>query len=79
MLQYPVTVAGRYSRTSIPYTLRSLGQQAEQALVSIESTDIARTATRLVRIETAYRSLFEVFKPAVRTVIQWDLQQLFSD
>lgn len=78
-LQYPITIAGRYSQTSIPYALRSLGHQAERELCLLESTDCSLTATRLVRIETACRSLFESFEAAVRTIVQWNLQQLFSD
>ncbi len=79
ILQYPVTIAGRYGQTSIPYTLRSLTHQAQQEIFSVDSNDLAETTTRLVGIETACRSLFESFEPAVRTVIQWHLRQLFSD
>lgn len=78
-LQYPVTIAGQYSQTPVPHTLRSLTRRAEDVLFALESVPLPDTATRLVSIETACRHLFDAFAPVVRTAIQWTLQHLFSD
>lgn len=81
VLQFPVCLAARLVRGTVPDSLRTLSRRTEQYLLDVEETgrELRSLADRLATVEAAQLLLLEEFGPALRTVVQYQLASVVCD